>query len=83
MTISRPGHLAIQLLLIAIVAASDLFAATRPNIVFIFTDDHAAHALSCYGSKINKTRNSIAWPRKACSSATVFAPIRSAVPAGP
>ena len=27
----------------------------RPNIVFIMTDDHAAHALSCYGSKINQT----------------------------
>jgi len=30
-------------------------AATRPNILFIMTDDHAAHALSCYGSKINET----------------------------
>ena len=29
----------------------------RPNIVFLFTDDHAAHAMSCYGSKINKTPN--------------------------
>jgi len=29
----------------------------RPNIVFIMPDDHAAHALSCYGSKINKTPN--------------------------
>ncbi len=29
----------------------------RPNILFIFTDDHAAHAMSCYGSKINKTPN--------------------------
>jgi arylsulfatase A-like enzyme len=29
----------------------------RPNIIFIMTDDHAAHALSCYGSKINKTPN--------------------------
>ncbi len=27
----------------------------RPNILFIMTDDHAAHAMSCYGSKINKT----------------------------
>lgn len=27
----------------------------RPNIVFIFTDDHASHAISAYGSKINKT----------------------------
>ena len=29
----------------------------RPNILFLFTDDHAAHAMSCYGSKINKTPN--------------------------
>ncbi|MEQ9407705.1 MAG: sulfatase [Fuerstiella sp.] len=29
----------------------------RPNILFIFTDDHAAHAMSCYGSKINTTPN--------------------------
>jgi len=29
----------------------------KPNIVYIMTDDHAAHALSCYGSKINKTPN--------------------------
>ena len=32
-------------------------ADTRPNILFIFTDDHAAHAISAYGSKINKTPN--------------------------
>ncbi|MEX0669903.1 MAG: sulfatase-like hydrolase/transferase [Pirellulales bacterium] len=30
-------------------------AATRPNILFIFSDDHAQHALSCYGSKVNST----------------------------
>ncbi len=29
----------------------------RPNILFIMTDDHASHALSCYGSKINQTPN--------------------------
>lgn len=29
----------------------------RPNILFILTDDHAAHAMSCYGSRINKTPN--------------------------
>ena len=32
-------------------------AEDRPNILFIFTDDHASHAMSCYGSKINKTPN--------------------------
>ncbi|MEW6359288.1 MAG: sulfatase [Planctomycetota bacterium] len=29
----------------------------RPNILFIMSDDHAAHAISCYGSKVNKTPN--------------------------
>jgi len=29
----------------------------RPNILFIMTDDHAAHAMSCYGSRINTTPN--------------------------
>jgi arylsulfatase A-like enzyme len=31
--------------------------AAQPNILFIMADDHAAHAMSCYGSKINKTPN--------------------------
>lgn len=31
--------------------------ATRPNIVFIMSDDHAAHAVSAYGSRINTTPN--------------------------
>src|SRR5215207_2796402 len=29
--------------------------AKRPNIVFIMTDDHAAHAISAYGSVVNQT----------------------------
>ena len=32
-------------------------AADRPNIVFIMSDDHAAHAISAYGSQINQTPN--------------------------
>ncbi|MEM7030319.1 MAG: sulfatase [Chloroflexota bacterium] len=28
---------------------------TRPNIIFIMSDDHASHAMSCYGSRINET----------------------------
>lgn len=32
-------------------------AERRPNILFIFTDDHASHALSSYGSKVNTTPN--------------------------
>ena len=30
---------------------------TRPNILFIMSDDHASHAMSCYGSKVNQTPN--------------------------
>lgn len=29
----------------------------RPNIIFIMSDDHASHAMSCYGSRINTTPN--------------------------
>ena len=32
-------------------------AETQPNIIFIMSDDHAAHAMSCYGSRINETPN--------------------------
>ena len=32
-------------------------AADRPNILFIMTDDHAAHAISAYGSRVNTTPN--------------------------
>ncbi|HEX7351334.1 sulfatase [Brachybacterium sp.] len=28
---------------------------TRPNIVFIMSDDHAAHSISAYGSRVNTT----------------------------
>ncbi len=30
-------------------------SASRPNILFIFSDDHAQRAISCYGSKVNQT----------------------------
>ena len=42
-------------LVFALLVCGSLCAASRPNIVFIMTDDHAAHAISAYGSKINKT----------------------------
>lgn len=30
---------------------------SRPNILFVMTDDHASQAISCYGSKVNQTPN--------------------------
>jgi len=32
-------------------------AGLRPNILFIMSDDHAAHAISAYGSRVNLTPN--------------------------
>lgn len=32
-------------------------ADSRPNILFIMSDDHGYQAMSCYGSKVNKTPN--------------------------
>lgn len=41
--------------LLSVVAGSRLEAAGRPNILFIYSDDHAQSAISCYGSKVNTT----------------------------
>src|SRR3954465_7190351 len=38
-------------------AATPTALADRPNIVFIMSDDHAAHAISAYGSRVNRTPN--------------------------
>ncbi len=47
----------LSLLILMLVSTVTARAAERPNILFIFTDDHAAHAMSCYGSEINETPN--------------------------
>jgi len=39
----------------ALLCAAPLQAAKRPNIVFIFSDDHAVQAIGAYGSKVNRT----------------------------
>lgn len=45
----------IALLVLFLFALPTFAQPTRPNIVFIMTDDHAAHAISSYGSKLIKT----------------------------
>lgn len=42
---------------LALGTATTQAASRPPNILFIMADDHAAHALSCYGSVINQTPN--------------------------
>jgi arylsulfatase A-like enzyme len=45
------------LVLLSMISSAALAQVQRPNILFIMTDDHAAHAMSCYGSVINQTPN--------------------------
>ncbi len=44
-------------LALGLAASFSGLAAQRPNILFIMSDDHAAHAISAYGSKVNETPN--------------------------
>src|ERR1041385_5210794 len=38
-------------------SAAEPSKSSRPNILYIMSDDHAAHAMSCYGSVVNETPN--------------------------
>ena len=42
---------------VLLVLAPPARAAERPNILYIMADDHAAHAISAYQSRINRTPN--------------------------
>src|SRR3989441_9851715 len=48
-------------LILAVLVSAIPVASTRnedrPNIVFIMSDDHAAHAIGAYGSRVNQTPN--------------------------
>ena len=46
---------------------------SRPNIIFIMTDDHAAHAISAYGSKVNQTPHLDRLAREGALFTSVFA----------
>ena len=43
------------MLIVCGVMAAAVSAVARPNLLFIMTDDHASHAISAYGSKVNTT----------------------------
>src|SRR6185369_17251347 len=47
--------------------------ADRPNILFIMTDDHAAHAIGAYGSRVNNTPNIDRLAREGALLTSVFA----------
>ena len=60
----------------------------RPNILFIFTDDHATQAIGAYGSRINETpnidrlaREGVIFHRSYCTN-SICAPSRAVVLTG-
>jgi len=46
---------------------------SRPNIIYIMTDDHAAHAIGAYGSRVNKTPHLDRLAREGALLTSVFA----------
>ena len=52
---SIPSLVALLALAACLPAQGKPLSGARPNIIFVFSDDHAAHAISAYGSQINKT----------------------------
>ena len=70
-------HLAAALVMVAALpAATDerqAQRADRPNIIFIMTDDHAAHAIGAYGSRVNKTPHLDRLAREGALLTSVFA----------
>ena len=59
--------------LLLTLAASAQAQSGRPNIVFIMSDDHAAHAIGAYGSRVNRTPNIDRLAREGALLRNVFA----------
>jgi arylsulfatase A-like enzyme len=58
---------------VSALAAVPAAAADRPNILFIMSDDHAAHAIGAYGSRVNETPNLDRLAREGALLRNVFA----------
>lgn len=68
----RSPRSALPALLGALLLTAPLHA-QRPNILYIMTDDHAAHAISAYGSKVNRTPHLDRLAREGARLDAVFA----------
>ena len=65
--------LTLSLLLVLGQPAAPQRTRTRPNIIFIMSDDHASHAISAYGSRVNWTPNIDRLAREGATFLNVFA----------
>ncbi len=65
--------LLLALLLMPATAVVHTQRGSRPNIIFIMTDDHAAHAIGAYGSRVNQTPHLDRLAREGALLTSVFA----------
>jgi arylsulfatase A-like enzyme len=78
----------LSLLALATVATAAQQPPARPNILFIFSDDHAQHAIGAYGSKVNQTPHIDRLAREgvrfahACVTNSICTPSRATVLTG-
>jgi len=68
-----PAALALVAALAPAAVSAQATRAPRPNIIYIMTDDHAAHAIGAYGSKVNQTPNLDRLAREGALLTRVFA----------
>jgi hypothetical protein len=64
---------AILTLMLSLLAVAPVRDADRPNILFIMSDDHAAHAIGACGSRVNQTPNLDRLARQGARLTHVFA----------
>ena len=69
----RSCAVAVAAVLLLVPAAARAQSGGRPNIVFIMTDDHAAHAIGAYGSRVNATPSLDRLAREGALLTRVFA----------
>src|SRR5438874_2556099 len=62
-----------MIILLPLSAVVQTQRAVRPNIIFIMTDDHAAHAIGAYGSRVNQTPHLDRLAREGALLTNVFA----------
>jgi arylsulfatase A-like enzyme len=60
-------------IIIATASVVPVPSAERPNILFVMSDDHAAHAIGAYGSHVNQTPNIDRLAREGMLLTSVFA----------
>ncbi len=65
--------IAVALALLPVRAPAQPSTADRPNIIYIMSDDHAAHAIGAYGSRVNTTPNLDRLAREGALLTNVFA----------